>query len=921
MFNGPISMSLPMTNLDRRNFLKQAAGAVGAAAQAGEWTAPVPGQPACGEGQNRVLPQAEENIHAPHSFTFPRKFEGDQLHMIAFPLGGVAAGSVSLGGRGQLRDWEIFNRPNQGYRPRYAFASIWAQAGVAAPVARILESRILPPYEGPSGLGADNVPGMSRLESATFTGAYPLAQIRFHDSSLPVQVELEAFSPFIPHDPDESGLPVAILHYRVKNHGHAIAKVGIAYSLENPILSSNSGPDDDKRRNLIRQSSALQGVSMDNPALAAADPMQGTIALAALNVSGAAISCWQGWPQGKWWTPPLLFWDRFSAHGDLGPEPDPHNEVGVVSIQQTIAPGQTASFSFLLGWHFANRTPDWCGWAAPKGHGGDVIGNYYATRFADAWQALEHTAAHLEELESRTRFFADALSSSTLPAEVKDAASANLSTLASTTCFRTADGEFHGFEGSGKTTGCCFGNCLHVWNYETVTPHLFPSFARSLRRSAFGYSMEDNGAMHFRQLLPDGIERSGNAAADGQMGQIIHAWLDWQLSGDTAWLRELWPRIGKAIEFAWIKGGWDSNRAGILAGVQHNTYDVEFYGPNPMCSIYYLGALRAAAEMADAVGDSGRARDYRGLYERGRSWIDSNLFNGEYYVQQIRGFRKDQIAPGLVGGMGADDTEHPQFQVGEGCLIDQLVGQYLVDVGGMGPLVDPGHIRKTLASIDHYNAKPSMAGWENMARTYAVNDEAAVVICDYANGDRPRVPFPYFSEAWTGLEYTLAALLIRWGMTEQGIGCVRNTRSRFDGARRNPWNEVEAGDHYVRAMASWSVLVAMSGFQYRGEIAEVTAAPPAAATNFKCFWATATGWGTYSLHKSAGQTHFALDVLAGFLPSRTFQLAAPESKAVVRLSERSLSSHSERNNALLAVRLDQPLTLAAGESLQIETGA
>ena len=909
-----------MTNLDRRDFLKQAAGAVGVATQAGQLNAHAAAQLATSSEENAPAPHTEENAPPPLSFDFPRSFEADQLHMIAFPLGGVAAGSVCLGGRGQLRDWEIFNRPNQGYRPRYAFASIWAQSGAREPVARILESQILPPYEGPSGLGADNVPGMSRLESATFIGAYPLAKIRFHDVVLPVRAELEAFSPFIPHDPDESGLPVAILHYQVTNHGSASVKVGIAYSLENPILLDNSKPDD-KRRNQVRQSSALHGVSMENPAISAADPMQGTIALAALNTPGASISCWPGWPQGKWWTSPLLFWDRFSAHGDLGPEPDPHNEVGVVCIQQTIAPGKTASFRFLLGWHFANRTPDWCGWAAPKGYGNAIIGNYYATRFTDAWQALEHTAAHLESLESRTRVFADALCASTVPAEVKDAATANLSTLASTTCFRTADGEFHGFEGSGKTTGCCFGNCLHVWNYETVTPHLFPSFARSLRRSAFGYSMEDNGAMHFRQLLPDGIERSGNAAADGQMGQIIHAWLDWRLSGDTTWLRRWWPRIRKAVEFAWIEGGWDPHRHGVLEGVQHNTYDVEFYGPNPMCSIYYLGAMRAAAEMADAVGDSDSARQYRSLYEKGQSWIDANLFNGEYYVQQIRGFRKDQIAFGLIGSMGTDDTEHPQFQVGEGCLIDQLVGQYLVDVGGMGALVDSGRIAKTLVSIQRYNAKPSMAQWENVARTYAVNDEAAVVICDYTRAERPRVPFPYFSESWTGLEYTFAALLIRWGMTAEGIACVRNARARFDGARRNPWNEVEAGNHYVRAMASWSVFVAMSGFLYRGDRAEVTAAPPAADANFNCFWATATGWGTYALHKNPDTTRFTLRVLAGSLPCRVFQFAAPESKAIATLDGRSLSSRAERNEALLAVHLDQTIALTSGQQLEIETGA
>jgi hypothetical protein len=190
---------------------------------------------------------------------------------------------------------------------------------------------------------------------------------------------------------------------------------------------------------------------------------------------------------------------------------------------------------------------DWCGAIVARCSttptalhaGGTRIGNYYATRLDDAWAAADYTAQHLDSLERRTRLFADAFRESTLPAAVKEAASANLSTLATTTCFRTADGEFHGFEGVDDTRGGCFGNCTHVWNYETATAFLFPSFARSLRKAAFGYSMDDAGAMRFRQMLPDGFDRFGWAAADGQMGQILHAYLDWKLTGDDAWLRAI----------------------------------------------------------------------------------------------------------------------------------------------------------------------------------------------------------------------------------------------------------------------------------------------------------------------------------------------------------------------------------------------
>ena len=338
------------------------------------------------------------------------------------------------------------------------------------------------------------------------------------------------------------------------------------------------------------------------------------------------------------------------------------------------------------------------------------------------------------------------------------------------------------------------------------------------------------------------------------MGQIIHAWLDWKISGDGDLLRSTWPRAKKALEFAWVPGGWDSNRDGVMEGVQHNTYDVEFYGPNPMCGIYYLGALRASEEMARAAGDGSSAQTYRTLFEKGSKWIDDNLFNGEFYIQKVRGFRKDEIAESLRSGMGSEDTQAPEYQAGAGCLVDQLMGQYLVDAGGLGPLVSAKNIRTTLKSIYRYNHKSSVAAHDNVERTYALNDEAAVVVCDYGNAERPHIPFPYFAESWTGLEYMIASLMISWDMVEEGVEIVRNVRLRHDGEKRNPWDEPECGHHYARAMSSWSTILAMSGFRYDGATGAVIAAPRQAHADFECLWATGTGWGTYSLRRQAGAT-------------------------------------------------------------------
>lgn len=268
--------------------------------------------------------------------------------------------------------------------------------------------------------------------------------------------------------------------------------------------------------------------------------------------------------------------------------------------------------------------------------------------------------------------------------------------------------------------------------------------------------------------------------------------------------------------------------------------------------------------------------------------------------------------------MGAENSETPEYQVGSGCLIDQLVGQYLVDVGGMGPLVSQEHIRTTLRSIYQYNHKRSLADHDNVERTYALNDEAAVVVCDYGKAERPHIPFPYYAEAWTGLEYTVAALMLSWGMADEGIEIVQNTRLRFDGEKRNPWDEAECGHHYARAMSSWSAFMSLSGFIYDGTKAAVTATPKISHAGFNCFWATGTGWGTFSYRTQANGTYFGMKVLAGSLRCRSFEISASGLKAAVQYNGRVLPNQVERHEEHVVVGLRDILDLPVGSELQIE---
>ena len=294
-----------------------------------------------------------------------------------------------------------------------------------------------------------------------------------------------------------------------------------------------------------------------------------------------------------------------------------------------------------------------------------------------------------------------------------------------------------------------------------------------------------------------------------------------------------------------------------------------------------------------------------------------NLFNGEYYVQEVRGRARTGIHPSLRSDMGSENTEQPEYQVGDGCLVDQLVGQYLAEVAGLGPLVDPAHCRRALAAIHRYNSRRDLTDHACLQRTYVVNDEAALLVCDYGRGDRPKVPFPYYAEAWTGLEYTAAAHMIYAGMTAEGIDAFANVRVRYDGERRNPWNEPECGHHYARAMSAWSGLLAISGFRFHAADGELRIEPRARTAGFRCFWSTGTGWGTFEY--AADGASLRVRVIDGTLPVQALHVALGGRVATPRIAHgtRALAARVTRRRAVIDVQLDQRHTIAAGEELHV----
>lgn len=810
---------------------------------------------------------------------------GPEATVAAFPLGGIGTGNVSIGSRGQFSDWELANRPDKGATLPFTFFAIHAHRDGGAPVTRVLESAIPGPHGGDQGYDAGRVAGLPRLASSRMRGEYPMLDIEFVDDELPVRVALSAFTPFVPLDAVESGIPGAYLRYNVANPGDVPVDVTIAGSIASPIgivgYNVFHFPEYAGRPEVAFDDDGIVRGIRHTSDLAADHPLHGS---AALVTADAAVTVKPRWLAAFWQDGVQSFWDDFSADGLLEAEPTlshddvdasalPPLRVGSLGIVHRLEPGETHAFDFIISWHFPNRPRAWQGNIGLDGtHAAEIVRNHYATRFDDAWQAARYLATNRQRLEGATRAFHDALFGSTLPPEVIDAASSNLAALRSTTCFRLEDGTFAAWEGSFEHAGSCEGTCTHVWNYAQAAAWLFPELERSARRVELLQETRPDGRMNFRANSVFGNEPwDFHPAVDGQLGTIVRVYREWRFSGDDEFLAELWPAVRRALEFAFIE--WDSDGDGVLDSRQHNTYDIEFYGPNSLANSMFCAALAAAERMALHLDENEVAERYRTAGERCATRTDELLWGGEYYVQRV------------------DDVDAYRYQYGDGCLSDQLFGQTLAHLAGLGHVLPAEHARDAVAAVFRHNFRRELSDHASVQRCYALPGEPGLLLCSWPEGGRPRLPFVYSDEVWTGVEYQVATDLIYEGFVDEALEIVRAVRTRHDGRVRSPWNEVECGNHYVRSMASWGLIPALSGADYDAAAQRLVVSPRlTTAGGFRSIVTTGSGWGEISIDE-AGAT---LRLIGGALALDELEVRYPSLGALTLRDVRLEAGESAR---------------------------
>jgi uncharacterized protein (DUF608 family) len=787
--------------------------------------------------QQRPVDKIDGNYNA--------RYVGERLNRVAFPMGGLGAGMICLEGSGALSHVSLRHRPEIFHEP-CTFAAICVKG--ANSVARVLEGPV-PGWKlfgSPgSGNGASGASfGLPRFREASFSARFPFGVVTLRDDDVPLKVELTGWSPFEPNDADNASLPVAAMEYRFTNESAAMIEAVFSWNARN-FMVTRGNPE------AVRATPGgfilWGGPGQDKP------HEEGAFS-ATVSEPAATVSC--AWFRGGWFDPLTMIWRDIAA--GACPDRPPVAEGGSspggsLFVPFTLGPRETKTIVVRFAWYVGQSamrhgkdTPD-----VPATPG--TYRAWYTGKFADIAAVTDYWREHYDELRANTQRFSDCFYDSTLPPEVLEAVAANLTILKSPTVLRQADGRLWAWEGCGDNAGCCAGSCTHVWNYAQALPHLFAALERTLRETEFGPSQDERGHQTFRSALPiRTVAADFHAAADGQLGGILKAYRDWRIGGDTAWLGQLWPKIRRSLDYC--IGLWDPGHKGWLEEPHHNTYDIEFWGADGMCTSFYLGALRAAVLMGRALKEN--VDDYAALLEKGIGRMEKELFDGEYFIQKIEWKNLRAKNPiemkSMVGAYSPEaielmEKEGPKYQYGGGCLADGVLGAWLALVCGIDDLLDRKKVASHLVAVHRHNLKRDLSGHANPQRpSYACGNEGGLLLCTWPKGGELALPFVYSNEVWTGIEYQVASHLIALGHVAEGLEIVRVCRDRYDGRVRNPFNEYECGHWYARAMASYALLQAFSGARYDA-VDKVLHLRPSIEGDFRCFLSTATGYGTVGM--------------------------------------------------------------------------
>jgi len=316
----------------------------------------------------------------------------------------------------------------------------------------------------------------------------------------------------------------------------------------------------------------------------------------------------------------------------------------------------------------------------------------------------------------------------------------------------------------------------------------------------------------------------------------------------------------------------------LIEEPHHNTYDIEFWGPDGMCTSFYLGALLAIMEMAKFLKKTKDVNYYKKIYEKGRTFLENELYNGEYFFQKIQtsGLSADPMESArksMVGNYSEEaqklfEKEGPKYQYGSGCLSDGVLGAWIAKMCGLPQPFDDSKITSHLNAVYQYNFKKSLKDHANPQRpSFAYGNEGGLLLCSWPKGGKLSLPFVYSDEVWTGIEYQAASHLMICGNVNAGLEIVSTCRERYDGRVRNPFNEYECGHWYARALSSYGLIQGLTGLRF--DAVDKTLYIDSKVGDFTAFISTATGYGTVTLTG----VEVKLNIVSGTIPIKKLNVS------------------------------------------------
>lgn len=803
----------------------------------------------------------------------------NELQYIGMPVGGAGCGTMYLGGDGRLWLWDVFNKNQEGIEPKVVK---W-NSDVLGEGARV-RSRDGACYIEPSknirpveqGFKITFEYGGQRKEyemneaawkEVVFEATYPMATIHFKDDALPAAVSMEVFSPFIPLETDDSGLPVTIFSFRVLNKTKQPMKVSITGWLENKtcFYSLNAEWEYRAEKDFLRNGVAgvHQFTSSKTVSTGEEDtrPDYGTFCIAAFDEKAKTT-------------------EKATVNG---------KEVSLVAQDLGIGPSKTAQCNFAISWFMPNLR-----FREVKDED-----RYYSRQFHSAEEVMLYTGSNFSRLYTQTKRWKDTWYNSTLPWWFLERTFLNISTLATSTSHRFASGRFYAWEG----VGACPGTCTHVWQYAQAVGRLFPALERDTReRVDLGIALQEDGGIWFRG------EAEKRPAIDGQAGTVLRIYREHTMTADAAFLQKNWPNIRKAVQFIMNQ---DRNGDGMEDTPMENTLDAIWDGEIAWIVGLCIAAVKAGELMAAEASDTAFAAACKTYVETGRANMESKLFNGEYFIHR----------PDAVKGrskLGSYNT----------CHIDQVYGQSWAFQAGIGRVLNKEKTLSALRALWKYNFMPDVGPYiktHTGGRPYALPGEGGMIMNTNPKqeakpfGDHVTWQLGYFHECMTGFEHQVASHMMAEGMTDEALILTRAVHDRYHGAKRNPFNEIECSDHYARAMASYGTFISACGFAYHGPKGHIAFAPGMQADQFRSAFTTAKGWGSYRQVRKKEQQQHELQLAYGTLFLHAVQLEANrQARAVtVRLNGKQLAAGFTQEGNTVKVELKKKLEMEEGAILAV----